>query len=103
MTAKAVDKTRAGRSAAVTEEMHERVDSLLVVGMEAIRSVHDDLHIARKDSLPEHGWIRHVVPRVTLVRPVHGRELDGISDEKDGLEKSASCRNVREKDGIRCR
>lgn len=46
-------------------------------------------HPSRQCQGPYHGCIGHVGGRMPLVRSVQGWELDGITDEEDGLYGSA--------------
>lgn len=68
MDAEAIDIPQRSRDAARPKEVHQRVDSLRVVLVE----------------IPKHGIVGHIGLRVPLVAPIHGRELDRISDEEDG-------------------
>lgn len=66
MVSEAVDVAERCRYATTTEEVHQGVDSFLVVVVE----------------VPEHVGIRHICLRVTLVCSVHARELDWVSNKE---------------------
>lgn len=56
------------RDAALSKEMHQRMNALRIVDM----------------VIPKHGVVGNIGPRVPLVAAVHGGELDGVADEEDG-------------------
>lgn len=97
MVTETVDVTRARGCAPITEEMHDPVDALLVVGVEAselaytlyINQVYSPNQFLEKclNSLPEDSLIKQIRLRMTLMRPIHRSKLDRVPDEENRLEE----------------
>lgn len=66
MNSEAINVLNRFRNASPSKKVHEGVNTLWVVLME----------------VPKHSIVWNIGPRVSLVAAIHGRELDGISDEE---------------------